>query len=267
MTTAIEDHDIPNGEADYLELPQFGAQYFNLEDAALLAALDEWWLANGGDDPDFDELVSNPVARKAAQPLQQKLIKALLRAALSDELKVKVLARELNSGEPIPWRTYAHIADIRILLQLYGLGNGHLIEWAESLDDDVYDLALSVYRRRCLIKYGLMPVRREILGETLIEQHDELKQKFDAQNLKIAHLERRSIHAVGDARPLLTTERNTLITIIAVLCKEAKLDYAKAAKTAGLIQSTAAGMGLSIGETTIEGHLKKIPNALATRMK
>ena len=57
------------------------------------------------------------------------------------------------------------------------------------------------------------------------------------------------------------------MTIIAVLCKEAKLDYAKAAKTAGLIQSTAAGMGLSIGETTIEGHLKKIPNALATRMK
>jgi hypothetical protein len=267
MTTAIDDQDIPNGETDYLELPQFGAQYFNLEDVALLAALDEWWRVNGEDDPDFDELVSNPIARKAAQPLQQKLIKALLRAALRDEVKVKVLARELNSGDPIPWRTYAHIADIKTLLQLYDLGNGHLIECAESLDDDVYDLALSVYRRRCLIKYGLMPVRREILGTTLMQQHDELKRKFDAQNLKIAHLERRSNHAIGDTRPLLTIERNTLLTVIAVLCKEAKLDYAKAAKTAGLIQSTAAGMGLSIGETTIEEHLKKIPNALATRMK
>ena len=68
-------------------------------------------------------------------------------------------------------------------------------------------------------------------------------------------------------KPLGTTERNTLLTIIAALCKEAKLDHTKHAKTAGLIQSTAAGMGVSIGETTIEGHLKKIPDALTTRMK
>lgn len=68
-------------------------------------------------------------------------------------------------------------------------------------------------------------------------------------------------------KPLNTRERNTLLTIIAALCKEAKLDHTKSAKTANLIQSTAARMGLSIGESTIEGHLKKIPNALASRMK
>ena len=59
-------------------------------------------------------------------------------------------------------------------------------------------------------------------------------------------------------KPLGNRERETLLTIIAALCKEAKLDYTKHAKTAGLIQGTAASMGLSIGETTIEGHLKKI---------
>ena len=69
------------------------------------------------------------------------------------------------------------------------------------------------------------------------------------------------------AKPLMTRERETLLTIIAVLCKEAKLDYTKHAKTAGFIQSTAAIMGVAIGETTIENHLKKIPDALATRMK
>ncbi len=68
-------------------------------------------------------------------------------------------------------------------------------------------------------------------------------------------------------KPLSTRERDTLLTIIAVLCKEAKFDYIKHSKTAGLIQSTAAGMGVAIGETTIEGHLKKIPDALATRIK
>lgn len=68
-------------------------------------------------------------------------------------------------------------------------------------------------------------------------------------------------------KPLGTRERDTLLTIIAALCKEAKIPYDKPAKAAGMIQSTAAAMGVSIGETTIEGHLKKIPDALATRMK
>ena len=68
-------------------------------------------------------------------------------------------------------------------------------------------------------------------------------------------------------KPLATRERDTLLTIIAALCKDAGYDYTKHAKTAGLIHSTATIMGASIGETTIEGHLKKIPDALATRMK
>ncbi len=68
-------------------------------------------------------------------------------------------------------------------------------------------------------------------------------------------------------KPLTTRERDTLLTIIAALCRDAGYDYTKAAKTAGLIQNTAAALGISIGETTIENHLKKIPDALVTRMK
>lgn len=68
-------------------------------------------------------------------------------------------------------------------------------------------------------------------------------------------------------KPLSNRERETLLTIIGALCEDAGYDYTKHAKTAGLIQSTAAKMGVSIGETTIEGHLKKIPDALGTRMK
>ena len=142
MKTYIHEDDISNIETDYLELPQFGAQYFNLEDAALLAALDEWWDDSGGGDADFDELVSNPEARKAAQPLQQKIVKALLRAASANDIKVEVLARDLGSGEPIPARTYARICDVRVLLQTYGIENGYrghavltISEIAETLHD------------------------------------------------------------------------------------------------------------------------------------
>lgn len=71
----------------------------------------------------------------------------------------------------------------------------------------------------------------------------------------------------ADAKPLGTTERNTLLTIIAVLCKEAKIDYTKHSKAGLLIQDMAAQMGISIGDSSIEGHFKKIPEALRTRMK
>ena len=70
-----------------------------------------------------------------------------------------------------------------------------------------------------------------------------------------------------DEKPLSTNERNTLLVIIAALCREAKIDYTKPAKAAGMILHTADGMGLKIGETTIERHLKKIPGALEARMK
>jgi len=66
-------------------------------------------------------------------------------------------------------------------------------------------------------------------------------------------------------KPLSSKERNTLLIIIGVLCSECKLDYTKAAKTAGLIQGMAAFMKIRIGETTIEGYLKKIPDSLGTR--
>lgn len=70
-----------------------------------------------------------------------------------------------------------------------------------------------------------------------------------------------------EEKPLATRERNTLLAIIAALCKEAQIDYTKPAKAAGQILHTTDSMGLQIGETTIERHLKKIPDALGTRMK
>lgn len=70
----------------------------------------------------------------------------------------------------------------------------------------------------------------------------------------------------GDIR-LATRERNVLLCMIAALCDEVKIDYSKPTKSAALIQNIAARMGVSIGQRTIEEHLKKIPDALRTRMK
>lgn len=72
---------------------------------------------------------------------------------------------------------------------------------------------------------------------------------------------------LSDTRLLGTKERNTLLAIIAVLSKESKIDYTKHSKAAATIQNLADNMGVSIGETTIEGHLKKIPEAVRSRSK
>jgi hypothetical protein len=71
----------------------------------------------------------------------------------------------------------------------------------------------------------------------------------------------------SEATPLGTRERNTLLAMIAVLCKQAGYDLFKPAKTAGAIQGLAASQGVQLGESTIESHLKRIPDALAARTK
>ena len=108
-------------------------------------------------------------------------------------------------------------------------------------------------------------------GKEIVVQRGEVARWLDAIGLqsKYVFAQKKEAHANKELinLPLATRERNTLLAIIAALCNEARIPYDKPAKAAGMIQSTAATMGLSIGETTIEGHLKKIPDALATRMK
>lgn len=69
----------------------------------------------------------------------------------------------------------------------------------------------------------------------------------------------------ADEKPLETRERNTLLLIIAALCRDAGHDYLKSSKAALAIQSTLDSMAVKVGESTIRGHLKEIPNALESR--
>lgn len=105
----------------------------------------------------------------------------------------------------------------------------------KSYEDDIYDLAAR--------------------GQLLVEKdsfNEWVKQFSDAPKLEA---------------PLGSRERDTLLVIIGLLCRDLKYDTSRAAKTATALVNTAASMGISIGETTIEGHLKKVEQALGNRMK
>lgn len=69
----------------------------------------------------------------------------------------------------------------------------------------------------------------------------------------------------NDDRPLMTRERNTLLAVIAALCKESGIDYTRSSAAAAVIKNLTVSHGLNIGETTIEMMLKKIPDALEAR--
>ena len=77
-------------------------------------------------------------------------------------------------------------------------------------------------------------------------------------------------HALGalvDDRPLSTRERNTHLAIMAALCKELQIDYSRHAKAAATIKAMMDAQGLNVGESTIEGYLKRIPDALEARSR
>jgi hypothetical protein len=68
-----------------------------------------------------------------------------------------------------------------------------------------------------------------------------------------------------EQRPLGTRERNTLLALIGVLCSEAKIDVRKPAAAAATIKRAAELMNVSIGESTIEEHLKRVRDGLDAR--
>ena len=155
----------------------------------------------------------------------------------------------IKSDEPQS-RTWLSGFHYLVWMQRKGVAECEFSYAAKSSDCfDEGDIVYGIERSLCL---------KDVLRDGVV-MADELA-RFEA-------LYNKNADSVQAERPLANRERDTLLTIIAALCKDAGYDHTKHAKTAGLIQSTAAKMGIAIGETTIEGHLKKIPDALATRMK
>jgi len=77
--------------------------------------------------------------------------------------------------------------------------------------------------------------------------------------------ERDSLRAMVD-KGMTTTERNTLLTIIAALCKYERLDPQGRGAAQRLMEMT-DDLGAHVDDETIRKHLAKIPDALETRMK
>ena len=96
---------------------------------------------------------------------------------------------------------------------------------------------------------------------------EELFAEINSLRTKLESAEANFVHS---DKPLRTSERNTLLTIIAVLAQAAKVqlgDYSKPGKAAGYIMGLTDEFGAPVSKRAIEEHIKKIPDALVTRKK
>ena len=78
-------------------------------------------------------------------------------------------------------------------------------------------------------------------------------------------VDQKNTDAEFSEKPLGKRERETLLTIIAALAKENRLDVSMTSKTAGLIENMTELVGARVAARTIEEHLKLIPATLENR--
>ncbi|MCM2346114.1 MAG: hypothetical protein NDI95_05635 [Acidovorax soli] len=194
------------------------------------------------------------------------LTRAVCTSVQNKELKLNVVRKSLENELSL-LNSWVSFADFE--------------EWCESRSIRLGDSWFEFLKDESLIAESAAEAmderRRRLEGFFADQDIDDLKENFETHGIdylieeaaslraKVKKLEKKTL--ANEEKPLATRERNTLLTIIAALCKEAKLDHTKHAKTAGLIEDTAKKMGLSVGETTIEGHLKKITSTVVTRMQ
>ena len=187
------------------------------------------------------------------------------------------IVNAVDRGHIVPKQTRRNLAG-EVQPAYTHLDVDDILNWCESVDIEPSEMFLE-YREQekgveasayiCVEKERFDLENEGAFGDA--KMRGALLTQDEITNVIIENLRfRQGFFEAEDApneKGLQQRERHTLLTIIAVLCKEAGLEHTKHSKTAGILASTAASMGLSIGDSTIESHLKKITNALAGRMK
>lgn len=128
--------------------------------------------------------------------------------------------------------------------------------------------------------------RKEVTGENVVETTigpkiiKTVSHYFSLQDLANFATERgetpefvealqrpkRPIYTEGENKPFSTTEKTTLLVVIAAMCKHAEIDYSERG-SAQRIREMTEELGASVTDDTIRKILAKIPDAMERRMK
>jgi hypothetical protein len=271
--------DFENNPYNYAE--EFPTFRISVRTAARLIAggLDEW---NGEEIQDGDRAAfhrphpihesveigahefanAEPVGRMkmASEGIEAAIVGAVNQRHLSPRQVRRNLAGAINPAE-----TYLNVDDV--------------LNWCETVDlspsetffeyrEHEENIAGSAYQylekeRFKLENKAAIDDARESTGRLTEEEINHIV----IENFRLREGHFGSAHQRHD-RGIQKKERDTLLTIIAALAKAAKIDVIKEpGKSALYIEGLTAELGARASKRAIEEHLKKIPNALETRMK
>ena len=191
---------------------------------------------------------------------------AMVRAVELNQIKPLQVSRRLT-GEIKPEQTFLGLTDIFMWCEVVDLEVGEtLFEYLETEQNLRTTMIRNTNRERFKLE-----------NRAALDQARESTVKLSEEEIDVIVIENRRLRE-GDfgvkhqdmGRSLQQRERKTLLTLIAVLAKEAKIsipDYSKPGKVAVYIEALTDDFGTHVSKRAIEDHLKKIPDALEPRMK
>lgn len=168
-------------------------------------------------------------------------------------------------------------------------GNLTICQLQESFDDNEYHDGSKALLEKIKLHISIDKIP-EVEAQKLLNMHKEEREKYlkkrkenpnndyypagglpdDAVIVVRTDELRRFEHALSDGnqndRPIKTTERNTLITVIAALCKYEGIDPLNRKTTSEIVQMT-EDLGAPVSDDTVRSILQKIPDAVETRKK
>lgn len=169
--------------------------------------------------------------------------------------------------------------------------DGRICQLQEDLDDNEYQAGSSAQLEK-IIRPIVEGDVEEDEAESLLERHKEARKEF-LEKKKMRPASENYYPAVGlpkdgvivvrtealrefennsngdpdsAEKPLSTTERKTLLTIVATLCDYSAIDH-QGRGAASQIAKLTEEIGAAVSDDTVRRWLKAIPDALATRMK
>jgi len=272
-----------------VDAPELGFFQLTVKDAAVLIVIDMWSVGEiSAEVPKSDSYdLENQNLRQALSKHFSDIEERLTASIDAGSLKATKITRNLNE-ELETEKTLISQDELRKWAVEHGLQSGgsfdSFLDEENNIKDAVIDeiYTIRVMSRRNELSNKSVPEINKGISEAKLNpdsaQNYELcvavkklnteNAELFTENLRFKQIvrEKREKHPKKTERPLSTRARRTLLTIIAALCNEAKIEYQDRG-AAQRISELTEKIGAAVTDDTIRKIISEIDDAVETRMK
>ncbi len=265
---------------DYLDnlerIDNFGVWSVPIRELAKLVAIEMFYGAQisiKGFDPEIEYDLNGETFLSALSPHVIRVENSMIACIERREIKTTWLKRLLDTGKIDTANTLISSEEFFKFLELFGLDGEIACEEGWPIRDRLevegglsYDVSEYIRRVR---SFGGKADKAFIASEkNKYAENPELLEMLIMENFALKFNAKPQAGKDDQVdKPITTRERNTLLTIIAALAKEAKIDLSKPAKAGEAIAHLTELIGAPVDHSTIEGKIKQISEAVKARQK